>query len=186
MKINIVFGVGLLALGIGFTGCGGGGEHSGQPAPSDRPAAAAHTPAYNEGYEFGNQHLVPHMSGQYDCNVSAGRHNVARRDLDDWIQGCMDGIRDMDAEVTSPASSNAPVSTSSESYQEGLKAGTNGQAEIAAFGGMAYQRACQMTFDIDGGADPSLVKQDYMAGCLYGLNHESAQWTQGRKAKGGN
>ncbi len=92
--------------------------------------------------------------------------------------------------ATSAAPSNAPASTSSESYQEGLKAGTDGQAEIAAFGGMgdapnSYQKACQMSFDLDGGADPTLVKKDYMAGCLYGLNHQSAQWTQGRKAKGG-
>ena len=73
-------------------------------------------------------------------------------------------------------------------YQAGLKAGTDGEGEIAAFGGIGdapspYQKACQMSFDIDGGADPSLVKQDYMAGCLYGLNDQSAQWTQGRKPR---
>jgi hypothetical protein len=44
-----------------------------------------------------------------------------------------------------------------------------------------YDQACQSAFSIDGGADPNLVQQDYIQGCLYGLNHQSAQWTQTRK-----
>jgi hypothetical protein len=45
----------------------------------------------------------------------------------------------------------------------------------------SYGQACQASFNIDGGADPSIVQQDYMQGCLYGLNHQSTQWTQTRK-----
>lgn len=84
-------------------------------------------------------------------------------------------------------SSGSPaVSTSSPSYQQGLKAGTDGYAEVQAFGpymgtAMSYDQACQASFNIDQGADPDLVQQDYMQGCLYGLNHQSAQWTQTRK-----
>jgi hypothetical protein len=105
---KMLFGVGLVALSIGFTGCGGEGAHnqpasSGQPAPSGQPPAASHSgshsPAYNQGYEEGNQHMAPNISGRIDCGFHAGHFfNVARRDLDDWIQGCMDGIRDMNAE----------------------------------------------------------------------------------------
>ena len=95
-------------------------------------------------------------------------------------------------------SAYAGADKSSQSYQMGLKAGTDGQAEIAAYGGfdilthqntapMSYEDACKGQFDIEHGAAPSeIVERDYMAGCLDGLNHQSAQWTQGRKAKGGN
>jgi hypothetical protein len=55
-----------------------------------------------------------------------------------------------------------------------------------AFGPMGgaavpYDQACQSSSDIDGGADPDLVQQDYIQGCLNGLNHQSAQWSQTRK-----
>jgi hypothetical protein len=97
---KMLFGVGLVALSIGFSGCGGEGAHN-QPASSGQPPAASHSgshsPAYNQGYEQGNQHMAPN-SGLVDCRWSSARWNVERRDLDDWIQGCMDGIRDMNAE----------------------------------------------------------------------------------------
>jgi hypothetical protein len=87
--------------------------------------------------------------------------------------------------VSAPSESSAP-STSSPSYQQGLKSGTDGYAEVQAFGPMGgaavpYDQACQSSFDIDGGADPDLVQQDYIQGCLNGLNHQSAQWSQTRK-----
>lgn len=70
----------------------------------------------------------------------------------------------------------------------GLKAGTDGYAEVQAFGAMGasgpmdYGQACKMSWDIDSGASTDLNQQEYMAGCMYGLNHQSAQWTQGRSA----
>jgi len=36
-----------------------------------------------------------------------------------------------------------------------------------------------LSFTVDGVADKN--KQDYTAGCLYGLNHQSADWNQRRK-----
>jgi hypothetical protein len=85
----------------------------------------------------------------------------------------------------SPSPYSAP-NTSSPSYQQGLKSGTDGYAEVQAFGpwmgtAQPYDQACQAAFNIDGGADPTLVQQDYIQGCLYGLNHQPAQWTQTRK-----
>jgi Protein of unknown function (DUF2510) len=87
---------------------------------------------------------------------------------------------------SSGSSAPSAPSTSSPSYQQGLKSGTDGYAEIQAFGPMGgaaqpYEQACQLSFNIDQGADPDLVQQDYIQGCLYGLNHQSAQWTQTRK-----
>jgi len=61
------------------------------------------------------------------------------------------------------------VDTSSDSYQMGLKAGTDGYPEVQGFGAM-------------GASGPMDYQQDYMAGCMHGLNHQSAQWTQGRSA----
>jgi hypothetical protein len=81
--------------------------------------------------------------------------------------------------------SAAPVNTSSQSYQMGLATGTNGQAEIAAFGGFdigshSYKKlsphdACEGQWNIDSGAAPdlNLSKTDYMAGCLYGIDHNA-------------
>jgi hypothetical protein len=94
-------------------------------------------------------------------------------------------------------STYASADKSSRSYRVGLEAGKNGQAETAAYGGfdilrhqntapMSYDDACKGQFNLENGADPDLVERDYMAGCLDGLNDQSAQWTQGRKAKGGN
>ena len=77
--------------------------------------------------------------------------------------------------------SPAAVNTSSAAYKMGLKSGTTGMAEIDAFKGTGNNRACEKSFDLDHGASPDLNKQDYMAGCLYGLTHQSAQWTQSRK-----
>ncbi len=88
--------------------------------------------------------------------------------------------------LSSPSSPSSAPSTSSPSYQQGLKSGTDGYAEVQAFGpymgvALPYDQACQLSFNIDQGADPDLVQQDYIQGCLYGLNHQSAQWTQTRK-----
>ena len=81
--------------------------------------------------------------------------------------------------------SAAAVNTSSQSYQMGLATGTNGQAEIAAFGGFdigshSYKKlsphdACEGQWNIDSGAAPdlNLSKTDYMAGCLYGIDHNA-------------
>jgi hypothetical protein len=81
--------------------------------------------------------------------------------------------------------STAAVNTSSQSYQMGLATGTNGQAEIAAYGGFditshSYQKlsphdACEGEWNIDNGAAPDLKlsKTDYMAGCLYGIAHNA-------------
>jgi hypothetical protein len=89
---------------------------------------------------------------------------------------------------SSPSSGPSAVSTSSPSYRTGLQAGKDGYAEVQAFGpmggsAMPYDQACQTSFNLDS-ADPSagLVEQDYIQGCLYSLNHQSAEWTQTRKA----
>jgi hypothetical protein len=104
-KIVLAAGVGLVVaivvvLAIGTAASG----PSGQPAPTGRTAAPSggHSPAYNRGYDIGNQHMGPswasNLVGEYDCQYYAADHDVARRDVDDWVQGCMDGIRDMKAE----------------------------------------------------------------------------------------
>lgn len=79
----------------------------------------------------------------------------------------------------SPSASTAAVDTSSESYQMGLKEGTDGQAEIAVHGGLdilthqykklSPQDACEGQWAVD--QSPNLSHRDYMAGCLYGLDH---------------
>lgn len=80
---------------------------------------------------------------------------------------------------------DSAVDTSSQSYQMGLKTGTDGQAEIAAYGGfnilthqherLSHQDACEGQWQIDNGAAPDLHlnHRDYMAGCLYGLDHNA-------------
>jgi hypothetical protein len=70
--------------------------------------------------------------------------------------------------------------SSSDSYKAGLDSGTKGLAEIEAFKGADYNDICEQSFEIDNALD-LYNKQDYMAGCLYGLSHQSAQWTQTRK-----
>jgi hypothetical protein len=81
--------------------------------------------------------------------------------------------------------STPAVNTSSQSYRMGLATGTNGQAEIAAYGGfditsntyrkLSPQDACDGQWEVDNGAAPDLKlsKTDYMAGCLYGLAHNA-------------
>jgi hypothetical protein len=74
------------------------------------------------------------------------------------------------------------VDTSSQSYRMGLATGTNGQAAIHAYGGfniatnqyekVSPQEACEGEFNTDNAAaDVPLSKTDYMAGCLYGIDH---------------
>lgn len=76
----------------------------------------------------------------------------------------------------------AGVNTSSPSYRMGLATGTNGQAAIHAEGGLnilthqyekvSPQEACEGEFNTDNAAsDVPLSKTDYMAGCLYGIDH---------------
>jgi hypothetical protein len=87
-----------------------------------------------------------------------------------------------------PINTSSPVNTSSRSYKMGLKSGTDGNAEIAAFGSqglngrmqapMPPRQACQGSFDLDSGGliagvDEQLNEQDYVAGCLYGLSHNA-------------
>lgn len=79
-----------------------------------------------------------------------------------------------------PGASTAAANTSSSSYKTGLAAGTTGFAEVEAFKGTSDTEACQSSFNIDQ-AGSDLNEQDYMAGCLYGLSHQSTAWTQGRK-----
>jgi hypothetical protein len=79
--------------------------------------------------------------------------------------------------ASGPQATPAAGNPSSASYKQGLKAGSTGLAEVEAFKGTDYNRACTLSFNIDGSPN----KQDYMAGCLYGLNHQSAEWTQRRK-----
>jgi Protein of unknown function (DUF2510) len=89
--------------------------------------------------------------------------------------------------------STAAVDTSSQSYQMGLKSGTDGPAEMAAFGydaisdqpgqllqkvgPVSHQEACEQGFNSDNSPfsrpDNGLNKTDYMAGCLYGLDHNA-------------
>jgi hypothetical protein len=90
------------ATAFALTGCGAGGEHI-QPATPGQSHSGSHSAAYNDGYEEGNQHM-DRSSGKLDCEFDAGRRHVARRDSDDWVQGCVDGIRDMNAESGSPTS----------------------------------------------------------------------------------
>ncbi|BBY05040.1 DUF2510 domain-containing protein [Mycobacterium noviomagense] len=88
------------------------------------------------------------------------------------------------------------VDTSSQSYQMGLKSGTDGPAEMAAFGydaisggqpgsgqllekrgPVSHQEACEEAYDTDNSPysrpENGLNKTDYIAGCLYGLDHNA-------------
>jgi hypothetical protein len=85
------------------------------------------------------------------------------------------------ASTTGAPSPSAAVSTSSPSYQMGLRSGTSGMAEIDAFKGTGSKKACEKSFDLDQGASGDLNQPDYLAGCLYGLSHQPAQRTQTRK-----
>lgn len=84
-----------------------------------------------------------------------------------------------------PFAGDPPVDTSSQSYRMGLKTGTDGQAEIHAHGGfnifthqyerVSPQEACEDEWKLDNAAalDLNLNHRDYMAGCLYGLDHNA-------------
>ncbi|WP_071287252.1 hypothetical protein [Mycolicibacterium llatzerense] len=71
------------------------------------------------------------------------------------------------------------VDKNSQAYKAGLESGMHGQAEIAAFGGLniasgkneklSPKDACENSWSVD--RDPGFKKQDYMAGCLYGIDH---------------
>jgi hypothetical protein len=87
---------------------------------------------------------------------------------------------------STPGASAPAVNTSSPAYQAGLGYGTNGDAEINAHSGTDYTKACQASYNLNmGGAlvdkpEKQPNYNDFMAGCLYSLNHQSAQWTQYR------
>ena len=95
------------------------------------------------------------------------------------------------------SSQSSQADKTSQSYQMGLEAGTKGQAEIEAYGGLniltrqntapaPFKQACKDQFNLEnGGGSSTLVERDYMAGCLDGLNSQSEQWKQSRKANGG-
>jgi hypothetical protein len=116
----VVAGVGVLIAVIVAVA---GGQHPSQPAPGQsgpgQPAPSGHqsaapqpgkhdpskrSPAYQQGYEWGNQHMGPSPDPPaFSCDSAAGyRFKVARRDLPDWVQGCVDGIADMAAEPGAP------------------------------------------------------------------------------------
>jgi hypothetical protein len=91
-------------------------------------------------------------------------------------------------------STYAGADKSSRSYRVGLEAGKNGQAEIAAYGGidilshqntapMSYEGACKGQFNVENGADSDLVEQDYNSGCLDGLNDQSASGPRAGKPR---
>jgi hypothetical protein len=91
----------------------------GQPAPSGRsapsgqvaPPSGSHSPAYQDGYEFGNQHLGTgqHAFGNSgECQLDAQAQDVARRDMTDWVQGCVDGVRAAQSSAT-PAQTPTPT-----------------------------------------------------------------------------
>ena len=91
----------------------------------------------------------------------------------------------------SVGSASPGIDKSSQSYRMGLKSGTDGYAEVRAFGAvylggrtppMPYEEACKLSFNQDNGGNLPVVEKDYMAGCLDGLNHQSAEWTKQRSA----
>jgi hypothetical protein len=75
--------------------------------------------------------------------------------------------------------SSAPgVDASSQAYQRGVKSGTNGNAESDAFSGANFTEACHYGYAYDTSSSlPDYTGQeyqDYLAGCLYALNRQSA------------
>ncbi|OSC32288.1 hypothetical protein B8W69_00375 [Mycobacterium vulneris] len=111
-KLVLAAGAGLVVViavlsMVGSPASGPSGPGPGQPArPGQSAAPSRHSDAYNQGYEYGNQHLAQGFASQYDCEHYANSYRgfVARRDMPDWLQGCMDGIRDLNAgpSTTSP------------------------------------------------------------------------------------
>jgi hypothetical protein len=101
-KIVLAAGAGLVVaiVVVAMIGTAASGP-SGQPAAPGQPSSGSHSPAYNRGYEWGNQHEGPSPFEQWACGTSGHRQEVARRDWDDWMQGCMDGIRAQKAEEPS-------------------------------------------------------------------------------------
>jgi hypothetical protein len=91
-------------------GCGGGDRID--PVHPASPGTSSHSPAYQYGYEFGNQHLGTgqHIAGnRVECQVEATQEGVPRRDETDWMAGCMDGVRDAQASATIPGKPGVPT-----------------------------------------------------------------------------
>lgn len=114
----------LIATATAFllAGCGGGSEHPSQPAPG-QPAPSgnsgpkgSHSAAYDQGYERGNQHVgdfdIGAGFGGMDCSLEAGHYDVARRDMDDWMAGCKDGVQARKQEVTGKTSTSPSIDCS--------------------------------------------------------------------------
>lgn len=86
-----------------------------QVAPSGQQAApqrGTKSPAYQAGYEVGNQHIStgPFTDAEvfgiaWECDVRAGQDRVARRDRPDWLRGCEEGYNAMKAETGGQTSS---------------------------------------------------------------------------------
>jgi Protein of unknown function (DUF2510) len=120
VKVGLVAAVGAVLL-VGAINLFGG-DHPSQPAPAGHPASsgqaapsgrqaaphpgkhnpASRSPAYQEGYDEGYQHMNAPLMGELDCRSAAGQYDVARRDQPDYIQGCVDGLADMYAEPGAP------------------------------------------------------------------------------------
>lgn len=115
--------------------------------------------------------ITPHTMGRRSCDKSAVVKIAAAVAAACFVAGC--------------ATDAKAVNTSSLSYKKGLESGTTGLAEIEAFKGTSYNEVCDLSFEIESGGAPDLHlnRQDYMAGCSYGLSHQSVQWTQMRKSK---
>jgi hypothetical protein len=102
-----------LVIGIGVAGCGTT-AHPGSPGTTAHPGSSGsgggHSDAYNDGYEEGNQHMGPDigLGEQADCQFQITAFNIARRDSDDWIRGCTDGLKAMEKET---GSGSSPTST---------------------------------------------------------------------------
>jgi hypothetical protein len=144
-------------------------ETSKKRASTSRLSAATPSAANN-----GNREFRQLLKGLADMNTLIRIAVLAAAPI--VIAGCGSGTANT-SNASGPQGTPAAANPSSASYKQGLKAGTTGFAEVEAFKGTDFNRACQLSFNIDFAAN----KQDYMAGCLYGLNHQSADWTQRRK-----
>lgn len=99
-KIILAGGAGLVvAIVVVMIGTSTSGP-SGQPSPG-QPASGSHSSAYNQGYEWGNQHMGTEGISE-DTFVAFGCAQDFRRQYlksqltnegqDDWLQGCRDGL----------------------------------------------------------------------------------------------
>ncbi|MEB4210980.1 DUF2510 domain-containing protein [Mycobacterium sp. 94-17] len=95
-KIILTAGVGLVAIVI--VAMIGNAGPSGPPAPTGGHApSGGHSAAYNQGYEWGNEHMSPTTLEEYSCGAEGRRTRVwdqlTNKQWPDWMQGCVDGLR---------------------------------------------------------------------------------------------